>query len=256
MAEDVLIGRDRGVLTITINRANRLNAVTHRTLLALGDAVSHIEADDRVIVLRGEGRSFCSGADLDVADDISSVAAAGMDAASRLIGALTASPLPVVAVVQGPCAGVGVSIALAADLVVASTDASFHMSFTRVGLMPDGGATALLSASIGRARAIRMTLLGERIIAADAAAQGLIAAAVPAARLEDEAVRMIEALRSGPAVALAHTKAAVNASALTELHPALAREREGQVRLLNAPDFAEGARAFAARRAPAFTDRP
>lgn len=247
-----------GVLTATITRPDALNAVTAETLTSLSAAVEDAAADPSVaaIVLRGEGRAFCSGADLGTADDLAGEgSAATIDGANRLVAALRDTPLPVVAVVHGPCAGVGVPIALAADLVLASDTAFFMLAFTKIGLMPDGGSTALVAASIGRARAMHMALLAERIGAEDALAMGLVSAVHPADELETAVDAVVDRLRHGPRVAFAETKQAINAATLGSLDGAFRRERDGQVRLLGSADFAEGAAAFSTKRAPQFTDR-
>jgi len=175
--------------------------------------------------------------------------------ANRAIRAIAALPRPVVAVVQGPAAGVGVSLALACDLVLASDKAFFMLAFTKVGLMPDGGASALVAAAIGRIRAMRMALLAERLPASEALACGLVSAVYPADDFEAEVDRVLAGLLSGPMVAFAKTKEAINAATLTELDPALERELQGQAVLLRSHDFIEGATAFQQRRTPNFTDR-
>jgi enoyl-CoA hydratase len=160
----------------------------------------------------------------------------------------------VVSVVHGPAAGVGVSLAIAADVILASEKAYFLLAFTKIGLMPDGGASALVAAAIGRTRAMRMALLAERLSAADALATGLVSAVYPADDLEAAVTAVIETLKSGPAVALRRTKDAINAATLTELEGALERETEGQLSLLSAHDFREGTTAFQQRRPATFTD--
>ena len=175
-------------------------------------------------------------------------------AANWVVRAITALPRPVVAVVQGPAAGVGVSLASACDLVLASDTAFFMLAFTKIGLMPDGGASALIAAAIGRTGALRMALLAERLPAADALAAGLISAVYPADDFDTEVDKVVSGLRTGPAVAFAKTKLAINAATLTALEPALQRELEGQSILLKSADFREGATAFQQRRTPNFTD--
>jgi enoyl-CoA hydratase len=128
------------------------------------------------------------------------------------------------------------------------------LAFTKIGLMPDGGASALIAAAIGRIGAMRMALLAEKLPAADALASGLISAVYPADEFEAEVERVVSGLLNGPAVAFAKTKHAINAATLTELEPTLQRELEGQSVLLKSHDFREGARAFQQRRAPDFTD--
>jgi enoyl-CoA hydratase len=128
------------------------------------------------------------------------------------------------------------------------------LAFTKIALMPDGGASALIAAAIGRIRAMRMALLAERIAAAEAYEWGLVTAVYPADEFDAEVDKVIAALAAGPAVALRKTKNAINAATLSELEGAFAREREGQLGLLNSHDFREGARAFQERRQAHFSD--
>ena len=249
---------DDGVLSVTIDRPTSLNSLNLEILAGIADAMEQAAADPQVKVVRlgGAGRGFSSGAGMS-ADD---VAAGGLpteiiSAANRAIRAIVALPRPVVAAVQGPAAGVGVSLAIACDLVLASDNAFFMLAFTKIGLMPDGGASALIAAAIGRIGAMRMALLAERLPAAEALACGLISAVYPADDFEAEVDKVVSGLLSGPAVAFAKTKQAINAATLTELEAALQRELEGQSQLLQSPDFKEGARAFQQRRTPNFTDR-
>jgi enoyl-CoA hydratase len=248
---------DEGVLWVTIDRPETLNSLTTPVLAGIADAMERAATDPRVKVVRlgGAGRGFSSGAGMS-ADDVSGrgLTTDIIVEANRAVRAITALPRPVVAVVQGPAAGVGVSLALACDLVLASEKAFFMLAFTKVGLMPDGGASALVAAAIGRIRAMRMALLAERLPAADALACGLISAVYPADEFEAEVDKVISGLLSGPAVAFAKTKDAINAATLTELDAALERELQGQAILLRSRDFIEGATAFQERRTPNFTD--
>jgi enoyl-CoA hydratase len=246
-----------GVLSVTIDRPESLNSLTAPILAGIADAMEHAATDARVKVIRlgGAGRGFSSGAGMS-ADDLAG-SGPGTDTileANRAVRAIAALPRPVVAVVQGPAAGVGVSLALACDLVLASENAFFMLAFTKVGLMPDGGASALVAAAIGRTRAMRMALLAERLPAADALACGLISAVYPAETFDAEVDKVLSGLLSGPAVAFAKTKQAINAATLTELESALQRELQGQAVLLESHDFIEGATAFQQRRTPNFTD--
>jgi enoyl-CoA hydratase len=149
---------------------------------------------------------------------------------------------------------VGASLALACDGVLASEKAFFMLAFTKIGLMPDGGASALIAAAVGRIRAMRMALLAERIPAAEAFAWGLVSAVYPADDFDAEVDAVIATLVGGPAVALRKTKDAINAATLTELEDALEREKRGQLMLLDGNDFREGTRAFQQRRPATFTD--
>ncbi len=143
---------------------------------------------------------------------------------------------------------------MACDIVLASETAFFLLAFAKIGLMPDGGATALVAASIGRTRALKLALLAERLPAAEALEYGLVSAVYPREGLEAGVAAVIDKLVSGPAVALRLTKKAINDATLGELEPAIGRETEGQLRLLTSHDFKEGSKAFQQRRAAVFTD--
>jgi len=258
--DDLTVALHDGVLVVTLNRPDSLNSLTAAMLETIADTMERAATDPavRVVRLGGAGRGFSSGAGIGPDDG----ATAGSDdpfgdtlsAANRAVRAIVALPKPVVSVVQGPAAGVGVSLAVAADVVLASEKAYFLLAFTKIGLMPDGGASALVAASIGRARAMRMALLAERLSAADAFTAGLVSSVHAADDLEAEVNAVIETLKSGPAMALRKTKAAVNAATLTELEGALDRETEGQLALLSSRDFREGTKAFQQRRPATFTD--
>ncbi|MBX9638707.1 MAG: enoyl-CoA hydratase [Mycobacteriaceae bacterium] len=247
-----------GVLSLTINRPDSLNSLIIPVITGLADAIEAAATDPgvRVVRLGGAGRGFSSGAGIS-ADDMSGGGVPPDEIIleiNRLVRNITRLPHPVVAVVQGPAAGVGVSIALACDVILASDKAFFMLAFTKIGLMPDGGASALVAAAVGRIRAMRMALLPERLTATEALSWGLVTAVYPAADFDAEVDAVISRLLTGPAVAYAKTKAAINAATLTELSPTLEREFEGQRGLLQAPDFKEGTRAFQERRSPHFTD--
>jgi enoyl-CoA hydratase len=256
--EQVRVTLDDGALRIEINRPDSLNSLTPDVLEDMADVVDDVGSreDVRVIVISGAGRGFSSGADIsgDGQLDQEKGTAATLDAAHRLVAAIRDVPRPVVSIVQGPCAGVGVSIALSADLVLASSKAFFMLAFTKIGLMPDGGSSALVAASMGRAKAMRMGLLAERLTADEAADAGLVSHLFDAESFDEDVEGVIATLRSGPMVAYAKTKHAINTATLGALDAALALEREGQLELLAAADFAEGAIAFAEKRTPTFTD--
>ncbi|HEY9310875.1 enoyl-CoA hydratase-related protein [Williamsia sp.] len=244
---------DRGYTRhILIDRPERMNAVDSATLDLLAARVIAAGADPavRVIVLSGAGRAFCAGGDLDVENPLSvENTATTCDAAAHCIEAIRRVPRPVVASVRGPAVGVGVSIALAADLTLARTDAFFAMPFTSIGLMPDGGATALVAASVGRATAMRMSMLGERIGASEALAIGLVAAVYDEEDFERELDAVISRLALVSIEALVETKIAVNEATLVELANAFARERDGQIRLTAGAGFRDAVAAFANARA-------
>lgn len=166
-----------GVLSVTIDRPESLNSLTKPVLAGMADAIEGAATDPRVKVVRlgGAGRGFSSGGAISV-DDVwaSGPPTDTVAEANRTVRAIVALPQPVVAVVQGPTVGCGVSLALACDLVLASDNAFFMLAHTNVGLMPDGGASALVQAAIGRIRAMHMALLPDRVPAAEALSWGLV----------------------------------------------------------------------------------
>ncbi|MGV0990813.1 MAG: enoyl-CoA hydratase [Mycobacterium sp.] len=255
------VSLDGNVLSVTFNRPESLNSLTAEMVETLCDVLERAATDPAVKVVRlgGAGRGFCAGAGISAEDQVAA-RASGADtdpllaAINRAVPMIAGLPKPVVAVVHGPAAGVGVSLALACDIVLASETAFFLLAFTKIGLMPDGGASALVAASIGRARAMKMALLAERLPATEAFDCGLVSSVHPADGLESAAAAVIEKLASGPAVALRQTKHAINAATLSELEGALVRETQGQLKLLQTKDFAEGTRAFQDRRAASFSD--
>jgi enoyl-CoA hydratase len=257
---DLTVELDGGVLSLTFNRPDSLNSLTEAMLKTAADALEQAATDPlvRVVRLGGAGRGFSSGAGISAEDQAAATISPTVDPllaeANRTVRAIAALPKPVVAVVHGPAAGVGVSLALVCDVVLASENAFFLLAFTKIGLMPDGGASALVAAAIGRIRAMRMALLAERITAAEALDYGLISAVYPPDDLAAGVEAVIEKLVSGPAVALRKTKQAINAATLTELDAAIDREVEGQWALLHSRDFVEGTKAFQQRRAANFTD--
>lgn len=256
MTAPILIGHTGSVVRIIFNRPDRLNSFTTEMLLLTAEAVEAAGDDPRVraIVLTGAGRAFSAGADLTV-DEADSPDTGTVDAANRLILALRRVPKPVLAAVNGPAAGLGCSVALAADLTVGRESAYFLLAFANVGLMPDGGATTLVSAAIGRARATRMAMLAERIPAPLAAEWGLISHTVPDDDFDAEADRLTTRLAEGPTVAFAQTKLAFNETALASLERSLNIERAGQAHLFTTADLAEGVAAFREKRRPHFSGK-
>ena len=243
-----------GVLRLTFNRPELLNALTGAMADELAATVEAATAreDVRVLVITGAGSAFCAGADISGADAHEQLDVSALDRANRIVRAITSCPKPVVAAVNGVAAGVGCSAALAADLVVAASSASFLLAFSRIGLMPDGGASLTVAASVGRARAMRMALLAEPLSAAEAYDAGLVSHLVPDDERAAAVSSLVRRLAAGPPLAFAATKKAVNAATLSGLDAALERERTGQTVLLRTADAAEGIRAFAERRRPVF----
>lgn len=254
----IVTEQDGAVGRLTIEAPERLNAVDAAMLDDLAESVRRLAATDgvRVIALTGAGRGFCSGASLDaITGPATEVGGDTLAGVSRAIGAITGSTVPVVALVNGVAAGLGCSLALACGYVLATESASFMLAFTRIGLMPDGGATALVAAHIGRARALRMALTAEKVSARTAADWGLVAESCPDDVFAERSAELLAELAAGPTRALAATVAAVNAGSLADLDAALTREETGQSRLFTEPDFAEGVAAFTERRPAHFEGR-
>ncbi|MEJ7833934.1 MAG: enoyl-CoA hydratase [Nocardioides sp.] len=243
-----------GALWLTMNRPEVFNAMTAEMadeVAALAEEA--LTRDDvRVVVITGTGAAFSTGADISGADAHEHFDVTALDRANRIIRAIVALDKPVVAAVNGIAAGVGCSAALAADIIVAKESASFLLAFARIGLMPDGGASATVAASIGRARAMRMGLLAEPLTAREAYAAGLVTHVAADDEFDDLVAKIVRRLAAGPPLALAATKRAINAATLTALDDALERERTGQSVLLRTADVAEGMRAFTEGRKPTF----
>ena len=253
--DDLLVDlRADGALWLTFNRPEVFNAFSGELSVALAERLEDAGSDDavRVVVLTGTGAAFSAGADISGTDAHERFDVRALDAANRIIRAVTACPKPVVAAVNGVAAGVGCSTALAADLVVATESSSFLLAFARIGLMPDGGTSATVAAAIGRARAMRMALLGESLGAREAHEAGLVSHVAPDAEFPALVDTVVGRLTKGAPLAQAATKHAVNAATLHQLGPALERERTGQAALLRTDDAAEGMRAFNEQRRPDF----
>jgi enoyl-CoA hydratase len=256
--EALSIAHDGAVLRVAFTRPQRLNAVTADGLDDLADLLEEAAEDSavRVVVLSGEGGAFSSGADLQGDVSTSSSEPPGIAtllAANRVVRVLREMPQPTISAVTGPAAGVGCSLALACDLVVAAESAYFLLAFTNVGLMPDGGATVLVPASLGRSRALQLALLPERLPAARAHEWGLVHQVVPDHGLAESVVELTERLLAGAPRAYAATKRAINDVTLAGLDDALAAELAGQSELLRSADFREAVAAFGAKRRPSFT---
>ncbi|GAB2561473.1 enoyl-CoA hydratase-related protein [Nocardia heshunensis] len=251
--------QDGRVLRITITNPKRKNALSYDTMVGLGDTVRAASADPavRVIVLTGEGGDFCTGADLAAADAYTERGITNemiLDGANGMVKAIVEAPIPVIARVKGSAAGIGVAIALAADLSYLSEDAYLLLAFINIGLMPDGGAAALVAAAAGRPLAAEMALLGERLPAAKALEHGLIAGVFAEEALDAKVEAAVDKLSHGPRRALELTKRALGTAALTSFDAVLDAEKSGQCELLDSPDFAEGAAAMLGKRKAVFSE--
>jgi len=243
-----------GVATVTLNRPdslNALNAEMRRELLAVLKAARGDE-ETRVVILTGAGRGFCAGADLRGGSGERDFRRVLTDEYNPLITAIRTLPKPVVAAVNGVAAGAGVSLAFAADIVIAADDAKFIPAFNRIALVPDSGLTRVLVRALGRHRALEI-LLGERqLTVAMAHEVGLVGAPIPAARLMDAARDLGVRLAAGATQAIGLTKRLVNAAEDDSLAEALAREAGLQALAGRSPEHAEGVAAFSEKREPRF----
>lgn len=253
--DDLLVGLDDGVLRLAMNRPEVFNAMSPEMVADLVDQLTRASADDgvRVVVLTGVGDAFTTGADISGENAHERFDVRSMDGANALIRAIVSCDKPVLAAVNGIAAGVGCSAALACDVIVARESAAFLLAFSRIGFMPDGGASATVAAAIGRPRAMRMALLAEPLSASDAFAAGLVTHLAPAEEYDELVATLVRRLASGPPLSYAATKRAINAATLSHLDDALERERTGQTVLMRTADVAEGMRAFSEKRRPIFT---
>jgi 2-(1,2-epoxy-1,2-dihydrophenyl)acetyl-CoA isomerase len=245
------------VATIRLDRPERLNAITPEMLDELLDALGVAEASGaRAVLLTGVGRAFSSGADLiaggAMPDDLGETIERHYNPVAEKLAALA---IPVVSAINGPAVGAGLSLALAADIVVAARSAYLLLGFVNIGLVPDAGATWLVAKAAGRLKALELAMLGERISAEDALAAGLVTRVAVDERLEEEAMAVAAKLAAMPTVALGLIRQQVRTALTATLEETLAVERANQRTAGRTADFREGVTAFAAKRPPRFTGR-
>lgn len=264
-ASKLKIARDGFVAVLTLSDPSTMNSVEPDVLEELMAALKNVVAGDqpaRAIVLTGEGRGFCSGANLAALAprDVprSEVHLSIGELMKRYINPLILMmrdlPVPFVTAVNGAAAGLGCSFALMGDLIVAAENAYFLQAFRRIGLTPDGGSSYLLPRMIGRARAMEMTLLGERLPAVKALEWGLINRCVPDAELMPTALGLAHELAAGPK-SLGLIRRTMWAGLDTEFADQLAFERETQMQAAQTEDHAEGVQAFVGKRKAVFQGR-
>ena len=249
--------REGGVLTITLNRPDVLNAFNADLHRALGAALKDARAEDvRVVVITGAGRGFCVG------QDLTEFREAAGDIAGRLRGsyhpnilAIRALEKPVVAAVNGPAAGAGLSLACACDVRLASDEATFVPAFINIGLVPDSGSTYLVRRLLGTARAFEWMSSGRRLTAAEAHAWGLVSEVVEADRLEARTAELADELAALPTRGIALTKRLFDHAEHTTLEEQLELEAQLQAAATRTHDFAEGVAAFLEKREPRFEGR-
>jgi 2-(1,2-epoxy-1,2-dihydrophenyl)acetyl-CoA isomerase len=258
----LLVSLEVGVLSLTLNRPEKLNAFNPEMHQALREALERAAGDAsvRAVLLTGAGRGFCAGQDL--AERDVSAGAAPIDLSvslasnyNPLVRRLRELPKPVLCAVNGVAAGAGANIAFAGDIVLAARSARFVQAFSRIGLIPDSGGTYFLPRLVGSARAMALALLAESVGAEQAEQWGLIWKAVDDARLGAEALALARRLANGPTKGYGLLKRAMNASSGNSLDAQLDLERDLQREAGFSDDYREGVRAFKEKREPKFTGK-
>ncbi len=265
MNDTVLMEQSEGVATVTLNRPQALNALSDDMIEALLEIMPRIEADPavRCVVLRGAGDHFMAGGDVkqfhgrldEPAESLRRHFEAKIHRLHPVVVTMRRMPQPIVASLQGACAGFGFSFMLAADLALAADDAYFTLAYCRIGTSPDGGSSYHLPRIVGLRKAMEIALLGDRFDAATAERLGLVNRVVPAAELADETAKLARRLAEGPSPALANTKRLLGASLDSALDAQLRAEAESFADCAASPDFAEGVTAFVEKRAAVFGRR-
>lgn len=258
--DTILLDKQGGVATLTLNRPDVLNALNRQMALDLDEAVTELTGDDtiRAVVLRGAGRGFMAGGDVATfhqnMDSIDEMITDLIGIFHKSVAGIAAMPKPVIAAVHGPAAGAGVSMSLNADYTIAADNAKFTMAYIWLGTNPDGGSTYLLPRLIGRRKALELAMLSDTLDASAALDLGLVNRVVAADDLEAESMALAERLAAGPTRAFAQTKALINQSfEAASFDDQLAAERDAFLRCAGTDDFREGVAAFVEKRKPDFT---
>ncbi len=261
--ETVTYKQNESVAVVTMNRPDALNALSLQLTVDLAAAVYKAVADkSRAVILTGNGRAFCSGGDLremktmwESEGRVEAFLEAPLAALHDLIKLIRETPIPFIAAVNGVCAGAGVNLALACDIVVAADDASFREAFVRIGLSPDCGGTFFLPRAVGEKIAAELFMTGDAVSAPRALALGMINHAVPAAELDSAAANLASKLAAGPTGSIGRIKRMLNASFSNDLAAQLALEHQCQIESGKSQDFKEGVAAFFDKRAPNFSGK-
>ena len=245
------------VAILTLARPDVMNALSTQMRAEITHAVKSAEREARCLVLTGQGRAFCSGQDL---GDRANVASIDLERTLRdeyvpMLRAIFDCQVPTIAAVNGPAAGAGANLALAADVVIAAESAVFIQAFTRIGLIPDAGGTWWLPRQVGAAKAMGMALFADKVTAAEADRMGLIWEHVPDADFAQHWWGRARHLASGPSEAYRGVKEAIRGAWGNGLEEQLALEARVQGRMGGTRDFKEGVVAFAEKRAPSFEGR-
>jgi enoyl-CoA hydratase/carnithine racemase len=259
MYQHIDICEDCNIVTITLNRPEKLNAFVGHMRRDLAEALEEAGSDHtvRVVIITGAGRGFCAGGDVNFMAELiekrdSEEFSRLLGAARRVITAIRQMTKPVIASINGPASGAGFNLALACDLRIASTAATFSQSFVKVGMHPDWGGTYFLPRMVTPNKACEMFFLGEPISAEEALNLGLVNRVVAPENLETATREMAERLRDAPPIALAAAKQAVYMSNAADLEEMLRYENEAQLRCFASEDGREGVQAFLDKRDPKF----
>jgi enoyl-CoA hydratase/carnithine racemase len=258
--EHIVVSEASGIVTLTLNRPDKLNAFIGHMRRDLAEALEHAGSDRsvRAVIVTGAGRAFCAGGDVRFMAELmqrndSEEFARILGAGRRVILAIRQMTKPVIAAVNGPASGAGANLAFACDLRVAATTASFSQSFLKVGLHPDWGGTFFLPRLVTPNKACELFFLGEAIDAEEALRLGIVNQVVAPEDLETATMQLAERLRAAPPIALAAAKQAVYASEASSLEEMLRYETEAQLRCFESDDGHEGVHAFLEKREPHFT---
>jgi 2-(1,2-epoxy-1,2-dihydrophenyl)acetyl-CoA isomerase len=260
----VIAVREAGVLTLMLNRPQRLNAMSPPLIEAMNHELARAgdDRDIRAVLLTGIGRGFCAGADLagsgpgdPDAQGRPDLGAAMDRIFNPMIRAMRALPKPIVAAVNGVAAGGGANLALACDIVLAARSARFDQAFVRISLIPDLGGTWFLPHTVGDARARALAMLGSSVPAEEAERMGMVWQVLDDAVLMAEANKLAHRLAAGPTLSYAAIKQAINAAATNTLDQQLDLERDSQRALGRSADYKEGVAAFLAKRPANFAGR-
>ncbi len=262
MSEHIKVSEDANILTITLDRPDKLNAFVGHMRRDLAEALEHAGSDRtiRAVVITGAGRAFCAGGDVSYTAELmerndADEFARLLGAARRVVVAIREMTKPVLASINGAASGAGFNLALACDLRIASSDATFSQSFAKIGLHPDWGGTYFLPRLVSPSKACELFFLGDTLDAGEALRLGLVNVVVPPEQLTEETKKLAMRLRDAPPVSVAAAKHAVYTSDAANLEKMLQYELESQLQCFESQDGREGVRAFLEKRPARFTGR-